>query len=345
MDFATFDEVVAKLTKSKRQMHLLMGNGFSVSYDPNIFSYNALHEFIGNMKDATLVKLFAALKTKNFELVMQQLETSLLLLDLLDADEKIKNELKVLYEGLKAGLIDAIRLLHPEHVFKVSDEQCASCAKFLSLFLATNGDIYTTNYDLLLYWVVMREKELRANDGFGYDLLNPVEITKGAEEEWSELMWGPNQSDQNIFYLHGALPLFDAGSAIHKETYGRDAMLLENIQKRIEKKEYPIFVTAGDGDEKLAQIRHNNYLSDCYDNLSTIDGSVVTFGFGFGKYDDHIIDALNRAAHYQHKVPPKLWSIYIGVYTKADEAHIESIRHKFHMTVYTYDASTVKIWS
>ncbi|MNR83738.1 hypothetical protein D3C72_145230 [compost metagenome] len=345
MNYATFDEVIDKLVKAKRPMHLLMGNGFSVSYDPKIFSYNALHDFIGNMKDPNLAKLFTALKTKNFELVMQQLETSLLLLDLLNADEKIKNELKTLYERLKAGLIDAIRSLHPEHVFKVTDDQCVSCAKFLSLFLASKGDIYTTNYDLLLYWVVMREKALNANDGFGYELQNPVEITKGGEEEWSELMWGPNRSGQNIFYLHGALPLFDAGHAIHKETYGRDAMLLENIQKRIEKKEYPIFVTAGDGNEKLAQIRHNNYLSDCYDNLSEINGSIVTFGFGFGEYDDHIIDALNRAAHVRNKMPPKLWSVYIGVYSKADEAHIESIRHKFHMTVYTYDASTVKIWN
>lgn len=342
--FESFDEVVAKLIKSKRQMHLLMGNGFSVSYDQDIFSYNALHDFIGGLKDENLAKLFAALKTKNFELIMQQLETSFVLVDLLGADEKLKNEIKGLYEKLKSGLIDAIRSLHPEHVFKVSEEQCTSCAKFLSLFLASGGGIYTTNYDLLLYWVLMRANVPNAIDGFGRELLNPVEITEGAEQDWSDLMWGPNQSEQNVFYLHGALPLFDAGSAIHKETYGRDGMLLENIQKRIEQKEYPIFVTAGDGDEKLAQIRHNNYLSDCYDNLSQIDGSIVTFGFGFGQYDDHIIEALNRASHYSSKAPPKLWSIYIGTYSQADIEYIDSISHKFHMTVYTYDATTVNIW-
>ncbi len=78
----------------------------------------------------------------------------------------------------------------------------------------------------------------------------------------------------------------------------------------MDKGEYPIFVTAGNGREKLTHIMHNRYLSNCYESLSCITGSIVTFGFNFGKYDDHIIDAINIAAKHGKKTSSRLWSIY-----------------------------------
>ena len=70
-------------------------------------------------------------------------------------------------------------------------------------------------------------------------------------------------------------------------------------KKRINNKEYPVFVTAGDGKQKLAHILHNQYLNYCYKTLASIAGSLVVFGFGFGKYDEHIIEAINKAAQSQ----------------------------------------------
>src|SRR5207253_3211637 len=103
---------------------------------------------------------------------------------------------------------------------------------------------------------------------------------RGSEEDWSELRWGFKKDSQRVFYLHGALPLFDTGSEIVKEQYREsEGYILENISKRLENDEYPIFVTAGNSDEKLNQIRHNRYLSACYDHLSEIDGSIVSLGF------------------------------------------------------------------
>ena len=64
---------------------------------------------------------------------------------------------------------------------------------------------------------------------------------------------------------------------------------MENIERRLDKQEYPIFVTAGNGQEKLTHIMHNRYLTDCYENLCDIRGSLVTFGFNFGEYDEHIV--------------------------------------------------------
>ena len=58
----------------------------------------------------------------------------------------------------------------------------------------------------------------------------------------------------------------------------------------------PIFVTASAGRQKLTHIMHNHYLAHSYESLCTADGSLVTFGFNFGKYDEHIIDAIKSCS-------------------------------------------------
>lgn len=341
----TFDEVISSLQKKKRQTHLLMGNGFSMAFDKEIFSYNALYEFLSSKDDEGINKLFAAIKTKNFELVMQQLDTTLAILGSFNADPELQKQISEAAEKLKNGLINSIQQLHPEHVFKVGEDKSLACSKFFNLFLQTGGHLFTTNYDLLLYWVLMQQNLANHVDGFGRELLNPTEIAQGEEADWSDLLWGPNSENQNVHYLHGALHLFDARRSIIKETYDFNGYLMDNIKARLDDGQYPIFVTAGNGDEKLEHIRHNQYLSYCYNALSKINGSLVTFGFNFGEYDEHIIEAINKANHYRSKAEPKLWSVYIGTYSDSDVEHINSIRHKFHPKIYTYDAKTAPVWA
>src|SRR6188472_4215001 len=71
----SYEEVISHLNKEKRKKHLLLGNGFSIAYDNNIFSYNALSKFIENTGDPLINNLFQRLNTKNFELIMKQLES------------------------------------------------------------------------------------------------------------------------------------------------------------------------------------------------------------------------------------------------------------------------------
>jgi hypothetical protein len=42
----------------------LLGNGFSMVYDPEIFSYNALHDFIESLEDEGFSKILAVIETK-----------------------------------------------------------------------------------------------------------------------------------------------------------------------------------------------------------------------------------------------------------------------------------------
>lgn len=343
MEIKSYEHIIDHLNKEKRQKHLLLGNGFSMSYDKEIFSYNALSNFLNKTKNPLLNKLFSIINTSNFELIMNQLDIFYKL-----ASEFIKNKAfaeKIILasDALKDNLIDAISELHPEHVFKIPVEKSNNCAVFLKEYFDSNGHIFTTNYDLLLYWVLMSNQSQLSNivDGFGREYIEKEEYTADFEPEFGDLEWGHNQESQHIHYLHGALHLFDTGVSIIKETYDVD-YLLKNIKKRIEKKEYPVFVTAGDGLQKIEHILHNQYLSYCYKKLCTITGSLITFGFSFGKYDQHIVEAINKAN--KQKIDHKLWSIYIGIYSNEDKKYIESIESKFKCKVNLFDAKTVNIW-
>lgn len=348
-DLWTFDQTMAYLKEKKRPHHLLLGNGFSISYNKEIFSYNALADFIENSEEEKIKTLFSVVNTKNFESIMDQLDNLALLASALNADKNFIENVRETSAKLKLGLIEAVKTLHPEHVFKIPENQSQASYAFLSHFLSQGGQIFSTNYDLLLYWVLMRNqqdagKEKECIDGFGRELENPDEVKVGGSPTFSELRWGKYKTEQNIFHLHGTLPLFDDGTEIIKEEFQEGAFLLEKVSKRIDQKSYPIFVTAGNGREKLHHIRHNQYLSYCYDKLSSITGSLVTFGFSFSDSDMHIIDALNRAAHPGKGAEGRLVSIYIGVYSEQGLNRLDSIASRFQFKVKFYNANTVDIW-
>jgi len=345
MELESFDDVLASMSKNKsRAFHLLLGNGFSMAYDPKIFSYNALHDFIENQGDDELSKILAVIETKNFEFIMQQLDNLSALVEAFNGGEKLKEKIDSASDKLKTSLLDAVQDLHPEHVFKVPEKEVNACSEFLNVFLGRGGKVFSTNYDLLLYWILMRNGVIEHFDGFGRDIINYEPGIAKEDMERTELFWGRNKKNQNIFYVHGALPFFDSGSEIVKEEYDHNTYLLEKISGRMKDGEYPIFVTAGSGEEKLSHIMHNHYLSNCYDNLSEITGTLVTFGFNFGQYDEHIIEAINRAAKHGKKEFPKLNSVYIGVYSEEDKKHIETIKSKFKVKVKMFDAKSVNVW-
>lgn len=343
----SYDEVITYLNQKKRKKHLLFGNGFSMAYDNAIFSYNALSKFIEDTGEPIIKDLFNRLNTKNFELIMQQLDNFCEIADVFTNDKSLVTKIKAVSEKLKNSLIDAVQKLHPEHVFKVPEEKSQSCLRFLQEYISKEGFIFSTNYDLLPYWVLMRNNAKNAIDGFGRILETDLDEGFIPPEEWeySELRWGKYKDEQNIYYVHGALPIFDTGTTIEKVQYDTQHYLLQNISERIDRKEYPIFVTAGDGKEKLTHIMHNKYLSFCYDQLCNIDGSLVTFGFNFGDYDTHIIDAVNQAAKNGRASKQKLRSIYIGVFSDNDLKHIQSIKGKFKCKVNLYNARTANIWN
>lgn len=342
MTTIAYGTVREAILKKKRPFSLLLGNGFSMSYAPTIFSYNALHRFVEEVGNELLKALFRVVDTHDFERVMHQLETFSALCDAMGFDVSLKEQLQAASEELKASLIKAIRALHPEHVYTIPQEKCDACTEFLRPYLESSGSLFTTNYDLLLYWILMRGG-LQSRDGFGRDRENDEDYVPAEEVEYSELRWGRNRAGQNVHYVHGALPLFDTGTEIIKEEYAEN-YLLEQIAQRVERGDYPVFVTAGDGTQKLTHIRHNPYLQHSYEALASVEGSVVTFGFNFGDQDSHIVEALQRATKNGKRIPNRLWSVYIGAYSEEDVTRAHELATQLKCKVHVFDSKTAPLW-
>ena len=342
---ATYSDILYYL-KSKqnssehRDFHLLLGNGFSIAYDEKIFSYNALSSFILQSNNEFIKKLFDLIGTTNLETIMLHLDImEKIVQQMKSVSDNLLEELKEAQDSLRKEFVTALEEMHPEHVFKLTDNECTSCHAFLNDYIQSNGNIFSSNYDLLLYWVTMRNKMMNAIDGFGRE-------NDGTPEnpDYDCLSWGKHKNAQRVFYLHGALFLFDEGSHVTKAIYDGDH-LLKNIKAKIDNRLYPIFVTAGSAEQKMIQITHNQYLKYCYDNLSSISGSLVTLGLSFNENDSHLIKAINAA----HRKDPntRLWSVYVGVFCEKDLNHIKSIKDKYFdkdLKVNVYNAGTAKIW-
>ena len=159
MALKSYQEVVKSLNSKKRPKHLLLGNGFSISYDKKIFSYNALTDFVAKTKNKLLQKLFSIIDTTNFETIMRELDLFYTIASEFSEDESLAKKILKARSALQKNLLDAISELHPEHVFKIPEKSSRKCAKFLKEYLDKDGHVFSTNYDLLLYWVLMSNQE------------------------------------------------------------------------------------------------------------------------------------------------------------------------------------------
>ena len=347
-ELPTYKEVVDHFQQEHRKMNLLLGNGFSIAYDKDIFSYNALSRYIMDSDDEVIKRVFGVYNTQNFETIMQQLRNMVDVLKILDAPQALCNKVAGVSQELKAKLIDAISAMHPEQVFRVDEAKSKHCAEFLKPYIVNGGHIFSTDYDLLLYWVLLRNEVKDFVDGFGREAenLDDGEYVEEDDIQWSELIWGKYKGTQNVHYLHGALPLFDEGCDIVKVEYDGENYLLDVIKKKIDDGSYPVFVAAGTSDEKMNPIKHNPYLNYCYDSLCKINGSLIALGFSFGDNDTHIIDAINEAGRHGHRGGPdqKLVSVYVGVFSEQDYQHMLDIKKKFRIKLECFNARTAHIW-
>lgn len=287
---------------------LLLGNGFSIAYNKDRFSFTSLLQRAVEKnvikENEEIYQVFEKIDTKDFELIIKILEDSSKVLSIYDNQNSHIQKISHDSIQLKKFLVDVITNNHPEKSTVISDNAYKNTMDFLKDY----GVIYTLNYDLLLYWTLMKHKDNpeyeKYTDGF----------TRDSEEE-EECHFRTRDSDKKIHYLHGCLCFFDNHTTINKKIYKEEQPLKEQILQSLENNFYPIFVSEGNSNQKLTKILHNIYLNSCYRSLQSKGKLLIIYGTYLKQNDTHIQDAIIKN--------PKIITICIAV---KDEDSIKEIQ-------------------
>ncbi len=338
----TYEQVITK-TASNRA--ILLGNGFSMAYNKERFSFTSL---LGSALDKGIIKhngavckLFKSLRTCDFEYVIKLLEDSTLVLAAYGKQEI--SEIKKDAMNLKEHLVQTITNNHPDKCTSITTEEYENCKKFISQF----DLIYTLNYDLLLYWVIVKmveEENFEITDGF----------TKNEQD--NNYCVYPNVGGKSFKYhhLHGGLHLFKkAPNTIKLVFKDVNISLIDQIRENLKNNHYPVFISEGSAQQKETKITENPYLDHCYKSLKSLKRDLVIFGTGLKKNDEHIKKAI---------INSDCPNIFIGVSDTNKISEWAPFEHNFksrkvpvgqgkgkkkteqERNVYYYDYHTVDIW-
>src|SRR5690606_683230 len=117
--------------------------------------------------------------------------------------------------------------------------------------------------------------------------------------------------EQNMYFLHGALHVFDTGTEIQKYTWVNTGVrLVDQIRDALSKDFFPLFVSEGTSDEKLERIRHNDYLAKAYRSFSEITGALFIYGHSLAENDEHYLKRIEKG---------KVSCVYVGIYGDPNE--------------------------
>ena len=340
MRIISFNEALQN-SESQSKRHLLLGNGFSIACRPNIFSYGRLFEQADfSQLPPSAHQVFEHLDTEDFEKVISILRDSAKILDVYDdSAERLAIRIKQDADSLREVLVQTLAMNHPAHPGEISESEFQFCKDFLKNFAC----IYSLNYDLLLYWVCMHtledDEKIISDDGFRKPYGN---------EEANYVTWEPNNSrSQNLWFLHGALHLFDAGYELRKYTWkNTNIRLIDQIRAALKSNLFPVFVSEGKSKEKVDRIRHNDYLAKASRSFSSISGALFIYGHSLAENDEHFLKSIEKG---------RVKQLYVGIYgddkSKANKKIISramrmaTLRKKSDLEVFFFNAESAHVWS
>jgi len=333
----SFERAIREAKSLYTKQHLLLGNGFSIACRPDIFTYDALFDRASFPDEsAPARRAFDILETRDFEEVMRALKSASKLVRALRPDHgALADELQNAVTALREILVGTIARQHPDKPSDIPEEAYGCCRAFLAHF----DHIYTLNYDLLLYWALMQKElppPISFDDGFRTPDTGPD----------AYVTWEVEKSDQqNVYCMHGALHIFDAGAELQKYTWVNTGIrLIDQIRDALSRDLYPLIVAEGESRHKKARIMHSNYLSRGYRSLPKCGGALFVFGHSMASNDEHILHLIE---HGQVK------HLYVSVFGNPGTVKNQAIisragllpRVRKKLQVSFYDAASAHVWS
>lgn len=317
----SFQAALDETSACKR--HLLLGNGFSISLFPDRFRYGALLDEGDFSEFPEVRKAFDVLGTTDFEVVIDALRRAVLLASLYGGPDRETEKMSRDAEALKEILVRTIAGRHPERPADIPEAKFEACRKFLAHFVGESrdlrkaghgdcrGQIYTLNYDLLLYWTLMHNEIVRwdAEDVLNFEVLpmEPLLHDDGFREpdlnpDARYVAWDGEDAanSQNVHFLHGALHLFDYGPELQKKCWERSGgvALIDQVRDALSDGKFPLFVSEGTSESKFDRIRHSGYLQRCLRSFAGIcrskDAALFVLGHSLAANDDHVLRQIEK---------------------------------------------------
>lgn len=281
---------------------ILLGNGFSINLC-NRLSYRSLFDLFKENKSPELIQLFTKLKTTNFEFVIEMLNNTVLVNDIYAVDNSVYPSI---VEELKKGLIEAIGTTHP--LYK---EIVPETFRSLSIELSRFGHIFTTNYDVFLYKIILAYNELLE--------LKLIEGIRYKDDFCEEV--GPHHLRLSYFYeeckvihyLHGSLFIYNENFTYKFRKGGEADEYIRLLNREIQHGNFPLFVAEGSSSDKSNAISNNYYLTNCLNSLKQATRQLMVYGFSFQNSDKHITDTINNSGVIEIFI-----SVYVGSKTQGE---------------------------
>ena len=252
---------------------LLLGNGSSIAVAES-FAYPSLHDVAQSQQLAhplsgPALELFEELDTTNFEFVLGALKLAGRVCEAAGVDASLFPDL---YEEIQLALFEAVR-----HVHVPWEDVIGQTLPRIRAELLRYRRVFSTNYDLLVYWAIMCEDGPNDFRDFFWD---PSLTFDSADVE----VWG---RPSVVHFLHGGVHLRRHEEGGTSKRRAVDANLLTQFDTDWASGEIPLLVSEGTSEDKLRSINGSDYLTFCYSNFARHKGNLVIYGHGLGREDAH----------------------------------------------------------
>ena len=313
---------------------LIVGNGGSRAISES-FSYGSLlAEARAQGLNQPLNDLFERFETDDFELLLRHLWHAQIVNQALDiGSESIRDA----YLIIKKSLVNAIRSTHCSYT------DAKEKLDFISAFMSKFETVLSLNYDLVIYWAMLKHNENTREHAFKDCFIDGV-----FSGNWPALR-RPIRAQQAVtlvFYPHGALHLAtdkdgsEIKLAVPDNGYFLDAIFSEWEENSCS----PLIICDGSIEQKAATIRTSAYLSTVLNEILPVSGPTATiYGWNLGDQEDHILHQLGNGRYNKVAVSVHNPSSWEG------EGYIARVRRKLAAigieNITFFDASSTGCWS
>jgi len=320
----SFERLYEEAKKRDEDISLLLGNGFSIAADKS-FDYRRLldrADFGPRIRKERIRKVFDALDTADFELVVQRLEAAAEILDLYKDDSATSPKIRRDGRTVRKALAETLAAVHPSRVGDIGDDRIDRCHDFLANF----NSVFTLNYDLLLYWAINRKGRAHFKDGFR----RPEDRLIYADPDAQTVSW-----------LHGAAHLHEESVAgdwpiTVKQEWSGGVPLVDQLRDDIEAGQTPLIVMEGTWQQKQRKINSSLYLSNCLSLLRDLRGTLFIYGWSMSPNDLHIRTAIQNS---------RISHVNVGLYgSQTDGSNPETIGQAHALSASSEGSISLELW-